>query len=88
MGLFINTLPLRVAVPPDARVADWLRLLFAQNLELRHYEYAPLVEIQGWSEAPRGEPLFASLLAFENYPLDVALREQQGSISVEDVRFA
>ena len=88
VGLFINTLPLRVAVPPEARVADWLRLLFAQNLDLRHYEYAPLVEIQGWSEVPRGEPLFASLLAFENYPLDVALREQQGMISVENVHFA
>ena len=88
VGLFINTLPLRVEVPPDARVTDWLRLLFAQNLALRQYEYAPLVDIQGWSEAPRGEPLFASLLAFENYPLDAALREQQGMILAEDVSFA
>ena len=78
VGLFINTLPLRVAVPPDAQVLHWLRSLFAQNLELRHYEYAPLVEIQGWSEVPRGEPLFASLLVFENYPVDRSLSGRMG----------
>ena len=84
VGLFINTLPLRVTVPPDAKVADWLRSLFAQNLELRHHEYAPLVEIQGWSEVPRGEPLFASLLVFENYPVDRSLSGRMGHIEIDD----
>ncbi|WP_156964509.1 non-ribosomal peptide synthetase, partial [Methylocapsa aurea] len=88
VGLFINATPLRVKVPPQARVADWLRELLAQNMELREYDYAPLAEVQGWSDAPRGAPLFESLLAFENYPMDAALREQEGKISAQDVRFA
>ena len=35
----------------------------------RQYEYASLIEIQGWSEVPRGIPLFNSLYVFENYPV-------------------
>ena len=82
VGLFINTLPLRVLVPLDAKVEDWLRGLFAQNLELRHYEHTPLVDIQGWSEVPRGEPLFASLLVFENYPVDRSLSGSMGNVEI------
>jgi len=26
------------------------------------------MEIQGWSEVPRGVPLFESIMVFENYP--------------------
>jgi amino acid adenylation domain-containing protein len=28
------------------------------------------VEVQGWSEVPRGLPLFESIVVFENYPVD------------------
>ncbi|MCI0598394.1 MAG: amino acid adenylation domain-containing protein [Beijerinckiaceae bacterium] len=86
-GLFINTLPLRVTVSPEARAAEWLRGLLLRNMELREYEYAPLVDIQKWSELPRGEPLFESLLAFENYPLDEALNKHQEIISARGIRF-
>ncbi|SFK58258.1 non-ribosomal peptide synthetase [Methylocapsa palsarum] len=86
-GLFINTLPLRVAAPPEAIVAAWLRGLFAQNMDMRQFDYAPLADIQDWSEGPRGEALFESLLAFENYPVDAALRGQLGPLVADDVRF-
>ena len=84
VGLFINTLPLRVAVPPDAHVSSWLRSLFAQNLQLRQYEYTPLVDVQGWSEVPRGAPLFASLLVFENYPVNRSLSGRIGNVEIGD----
>ncbi|HEX6287704.1 MAG TPA: amino acid adenylation domain-containing protein, partial [Herpetosiphonaceae bacterium] len=72
IGLFINTLPVRVQVRPAARLLDWLKALQAQQAELRQYEYSPLVQIQGWSDVPRGQPLFESLLVFENYPATTA----------------
>ena len=84
VGLFINTLPLRVAVPPDAHVSSWLHSLFAQNLQLRQYEYTPLVKVQGWSEVPRGAPLFASLLVFENYPVNRSLSGRIGNVEIGD----
>ncbi|HET6377223.1 MAG TPA: amino acid adenylation domain-containing protein, partial [Methylocella sp.] len=86
-GLFINTLPLRVQAEPHAKLAGWLRNLLRHNMALREHEHAALVDIQRWSEIPAGEPLFESLLAFENYPLDAALREESGPIGVHDVRF-
>ena len=75
VGLFINTLPVRARVEPAARVGDWLAGLQDEQAEARRFEYAPLVRVQEWSEVPAGRPLFESLLIFENYPVDEALRD-------------
>jgi amino acid adenylation domain-containing protein len=82
VGLFINTLPVRVQVSPQVSVIAWLRELQAQQFETRQYEHSPLVQVQGWSEAPRGTPLFESLLGFENYPVAGFSTEQNGSDAV------
>ncbi|QLE54756.1 non-ribosomal peptide synthetase [Nostoc sp. TCL26-01] len=70
VGLFINTLPMRVKVDDSQFLIPWLEQLQAEHLEARQYEYSPLVEIHGWTEVPRDLPLFASIVVFENYPLD------------------
>src|SRR6185369_16349754 len=85
LGLFINTLPVRVRVRGELKVAEWLRELQAEQVELRQYEYSPLVAVQGWSEVERGRSLFESILVFENYPVDTSLREQGGSLKVSEV---
>ncbi len=69
VGLFINTLPVRVRMQPEASAITWMQALQAQQTEMRQYEYSPLVQVQSWSEIPRGLPLFESLFVFENYPL-------------------
>ncbi|BBA33066.1 putative linear pentadecapeptide gramicidin synthetase LgrB [Methylocaldum marinum] len=86
VGLFINTLPVRVRVPAEANVLPWLEQLQAQHVERDQYAYSPLVDIQGWSEVPRGLPLFESLVVFENYPVDAALTEQSQSLQFRDIR--
>jgi amino acid adenylation domain-containing protein/non-ribosomal peptide synthase protein (TIGR01720 family) len=86
-GLFINAMPLRVALPPAASIGDWLRGILARNAELRDHELTPLVEIQRWCEMPRGEAMFNVLFAFENYPVDAALREQQGPLTASNIHF-
>jgi amino acid adenylation domain-containing protein/non-ribosomal peptide synthase protein (TIGR01720 family) len=86
VGLFINTLPVRVSVDEDARLIEWLKLLQAEQVELREYESSPLVLVQSWSEAPRGEPLFESLLVFENYPLDADALKENLSLKLNDIR--
>jgi amino acid adenylation domain-containing protein len=68
VGLFINTLPLRVRVSPHQAVLSWLKALQAQQSELQQYEYSSLLDIQGWSDMPRGVPLFESIFVFENLP--------------------
>jgi hypothetical protein len=86
VGLFINTLAIRVQVSPQAFVFDWLQQLQAQLVELRQYEYSSLVDVQGWSDVPRGLPLFESIVVFENYPLDASLQKQGGSLEFRMVR--
>src|SRR5262245_44121088 len=41
---------------------------------MRQYEYSPLVEVQGWSEVPRSQPLFDALYVFENYPVERSIQ--------------
>ncbi|HZI12920.1 MAG TPA: amino acid adenylation domain-containing protein, partial [Myxococcus sp.] len=73
LGLFINTLPIRIHVDEEAPVLSWLKRLHEQQLELRQYEHTPLVHVRGWSEVARGTPLFESLFILENYPVDAAV---------------
>ncbi len=85
IGLFINTLPVRVRHPSDAPVGTWLAELQARMAEARQYEYAPLADVLAWSGVPRGTPLFDTLLVFENFPLGEALRGGGGP-EVKEVR--
>ena len=73
LGLFINGLPMRVRLAPDTPVVAWLQGLQAQQVEMREYEGSSLVQIQGWSDVPRGSALFESTVVFENYPLHASL---------------
>ena len=69
VGLFINTLPVRVRIDPKAQLLPWMQQLQLQQIEARQYDYCPLAEIQSWSDVPRGSPLFESIIAFENFPV-------------------
>ncbi|HSN96834.1 MAG TPA: amino acid adenylation domain-containing protein, partial [Candidatus Nanopelagicales bacterium] len=80
----MNTLPVRVRVPPSAPVGAWLSNLMRQQVERLPHEHAPLSLLQTWSELPRGEALFESLLVIENYPLDEALRRGGAALSISD----
>lgn len=67
-GMFINTLPIRAQLDADQLVLDWLQMFQQNQLDVQQHEHSPLVKIQSWSELPKDQALFASLLAFENYP--------------------
>jgi amino acid adenylation domain-containing protein/non-ribosomal peptide synthase protein (TIGR01720 family) len=68
VGMFINTVPVRVDVAGDAPVAEWLARLQDRQVEQRSFEHAALTDIQAWSELPGGVALFDTIVAFENYP--------------------
>ncbi|MFY0523095.1 amino acid adenylation domain-containing protein [Archangium gephyra] len=85
VGLFINTLPVRVRVPRGQPVGEWLRELQSWLLEMRQHDYTPLVEVQRCSEVPLGTPLFETLAVVENYPVDAALGKGS-ELEIRDVR--
>ena len=70
VGVFINTLPLRVQIPADTRLLAWLQNLQVRQTTMSCHEHSPLVQVHGWSEVPRRLPLFESLFVFENYAVD------------------
>jgi amino acid adenylation domain-containing protein len=87
VGLFINTLPVRVKVRQRAPVAEWLKQLQQEQAEMRQYEHSPLVEVQGWSEMEHCRTLFESIVIFENYPVQSGDAGEGGSLRITDVRY-
>ncbi|HEY4338383.1 MAG TPA: condensation domain-containing protein, partial [Steroidobacteraceae bacterium] len=79
VGLFINTLPVRVRVDGDLEMIPWLQQLRAQQTGLRAFEHTPLSVVQSWSEVPRGTPLFESLVVYEHSTLNSQLRSAGGT---------
>src|SRR6185369_1371541 len=69
IGLFINTLPVRMSLSPSEPLLPWLKRCQIQLTELRQYEHTPLTEIQRWSEVGGGQPLFSTMMAFESFPV-------------------
>ncbi len=73
VGLFMNTLPVRAAVPPDAYLSGWLTEQQSRQAGARDYEHSSLIDLQRWSGLPSGQPLFYTLVVFERYPAEEAL---------------
>jgi acyl carrier protein len=64
IGLFINTLPVRVKIEPRQTLAAWLAALQASQSLADQHAHLPLRAIQG----ERGA-LFDTLMVFESYPI-------------------
>jgi amino acid adenylation domain-containing protein/thioester reductase-like protein len=86
VGLFINTLPVRVRVDAEDLLLSWLKRLQTQQIEARQYEYSPLSQIQDWSDVPRSMPLFESIVVFENYPVEASLLECSDELKIRNIR--
>ncbi|HEX2252033.1 MAG TPA: condensation domain-containing protein, partial [Thermoanaerobaculia bacterium] len=85
IGLFINTLPVRARLDGNPPAAAWLAELQRQQVEAREFEYSPLAQVQRWSEVPRDQPLFETIVVYENYPRVDLGRRGEERLAVEDV---
>jgi amino acid adenylation domain-containing protein/non-ribosomal peptide synthase protein (TIGR01720 family) len=77
VGLFINTVPVRGRIEWNRPLRAWLTERQAMQAAREEHAFASLREIQSWSEIPRGMPLFDTLVVFENFPFDEALRRSE-----------
>lgn len=68
VGHLLLTLPVRVRAGASDRVGTWLGALQQRLLAAREHGRVPLGELQSMTEVPRGQPLFDSLVSYENYP--------------------
>ena len=66
VGLFINTIPVRVTFSSEDSIFDLLLSIQRNALESEKHQYHPLADIQMQSSAPG--KLFDHIMVFENYP--------------------
>jgi len=78
VGLLINTVPLRVPLPPEARVVDWLGEIGARSAGLAAHQHAALTDIQRWSGLSQGAPLFDTFVNYQPRPFDAPFRGVEG----------
>lgn len=85
VGVFVNALPARIKVPTSGQVVPWLKEIQKQQAEARRFEFCSLVRIQSWSEVPRSQPLFESVVIFQNLPRMVSMPDSSSSVQVVGV---
>ncbi|WP_331846023.1 amino acid adenylation domain-containing protein [Paenibacillus haidiansis] len=69
VGLFINTIPLRIMAKDDDTIENLFQNVSNMLLEREQYEHTPLVKIKHHSRMT--DNLFDSIVVVENYPLDI-----------------
>ncbi len=77
IGLFINTVPIRIKVAPSETLWPWLTSLREQYLQQQKYEYCSAGQIRQWADIPGSNRLYDSILVFQNYPVPVSPHLEQ-----------
>jgi amino acid adenylation domain-containing protein len=86
VGLFINTLPVRLQISGKEELIPWLKTLQSQQFEQEPYTYYSLADIQKNSDIPPKMSLCESILVFENYPVDSSKNAPQKTLEIIDIR--
>lgn len=73
VGNFINTLPVFDCIDYSESLTDWMKRRQAAQAERDRFAYTSLGDIRKWCGISGDQPLFESVLVFQNYPLDESL---------------
>ncbi|RBP43898.1 amino acid adenylation domain-containing protein [Roseimicrobium gellanilyticum] len=79
VGLFVNTLPVRVDISPENELIPWLGSLRRQWRAMGAFENVPLSHVQRWSEVPRGERLLECIFNYQEPSWDKVLGSRGGA---------
>ncbi|WP_263303359.1 amino acid adenylation domain-containing protein [Streptomyces sp. 135] len=90
VGLFINTLPVRVRLRDGETVGELLTRIQDEQARLAPYHHVRLADVRRMAEAAASGELFDSVLAFENFPRGSREPGDDGpdTVRVTDVRDA
>jgi tyrocidine synthetase-3 len=81
VGLFINTIPVRVKYNPESSPLDLLKDVQEKAISTTPYHYLNLSEVQ--SESELGRSLMDHFLVFENFPVQELVRKGVENRSVD-----
>jgi gramicidin S synthase 2 len=77
VGLFLNTVPLRIRLEGEENVLQLLERVYRKEAGSKTFEYLPIAEIQ--ADSSLKNQLFDHLVVFENYPAEEQLRSGEGA---------
>ncbi|QGQ96118.1 amino acid adenylation domain-containing protein [Paenibacillus psychroresistens] len=83
VGLFIQTVPLRVKGSPDIHISNLLQDVKKGLKEREEFERTSLVDLFQFSGFGSGESLFDTVVIIENYPLDERLKKASGGLVID-----
>jgi amino acid adenylation domain-containing protein len=87
VGMFVNTLPLRIPVTARTPVRAFVGDVGQRQWAAQEHGYDSLVDIHRWAGRPPGTPLFTTLYAYENYPVRPGADDGAGALRLHDPRF-
>ncbi len=85
VGMFVNTLPLRVPVTPGAAVSSWLAAIQRELAALADHQHAALSRIERTAAPGSGAPLFDSILVVENYPTWIGEGDRVAGLRIDEL---
>ncbi|MCJ8173437.1 non-ribosomal peptide synthetase, partial [Clostridium botulinum] len=83
VGLFINTIPLRVKTDEKTTLMGLIKSLDESFNERKGFENAALTDIKEYCGLKVNEELFNSIVTIENYPLDLS-SNKENVLSIEE----
>jgi amino acid adenylation domain-containing protein len=86
VGLFINTLPVRIQVDPGAMLSTWLGQIRRDALALREHQATGVEDAIKWSGLPAGTAPFDSVVVYDHEPPQEALRRLGANWSQRKLR--
>jgi amino acid adenylation domain-containing protein len=86
VGLFINSVPVRLRLDQAMPILHLLRAAMEQQVEREDHLHAPLDQIKAWAGFAGDATLFESLVVFENYPIDRMVAKTGARLGFSDVR--
>jgi amino acid adenylation domain-containing protein/non-ribosomal peptide synthase protein (TIGR01720 family) len=84
VGMFINTLPVRVTLDAGAALLPWLTQLGQEMAQGNDSAHLALPQIQSWVN--QGRALFDTIVVFENYPMQEVAKDQSNALAVVAIK--
>ncbi|MCP4151900.1 MAG: AMP-binding protein, partial [bacterium] len=88
VGLFINTIPLRVKTSGDRQIGELVRQVDETLRQRQEFEGTSLVNIKEYAGVAGNETLFDNILVIENYPLDKQMPQKESTLSIDSYSIA
>jgi amino acid adenylation domain-containing protein len=86
VGLFLNTVPLAVAVPPELELGTWLEQIAEASSAVNDHAHITMPELRALSSIPADQPMFDHILVLEGTSLAGSV-DTFADLAVRDYRF-